>query len=195
LNVARNAGKAPGSNGPAPESTPESLDQVRDILFGGQMRMVDARLQGLENRLQQEQASMRSEFTRELADVDATMKKNVAQLNDRLTVERTKRSEDIKALSSDMKELLKNLERRHQTLEEAASQADAELRDHLLRQSTAQSAELTQTADRLAMQMELMATALQTEKLDTASLATGLTDLVSRLTGNGANAAKRAPRG
>jgi hypothetical protein len=64
-----------------------------------------------------------------------------------------------------------------------------------LRQSTAQSAELTQTADRLAMQMELMATALQTEKLDTASLATGLTDLVSRLTGNGANAAKRAPRG
>jgi hypothetical protein len=45
------------------------------------------------------------------------------------------------------------------------------------------------------MQMELMATALQTEKLDTASLATGLTDLVSRLTGNGANAAKRAPRG
>jgi hypothetical protein len=159
------------------------------------MRMVDARLQGLENRLQQEQASMRSEFTRELADVDATMKKSVAQLNDRLTVERTKRSEDIKALSSDMKELLKNLERRHQTLEEAASQADAELRDHLLRQSTAQSAELTQTADRLAMQMELMATALQTEKLDTASLATGLTDLVSRLTGNGANAAKRAPRG
>jgi hypothetical protein len=138
---------------------------------------------------------MRSEFTRELADVDATMKKNVAQLNDRLTVERTKRSEDIKALSSDMKELLKNLERRHQTLEEAASQADAELRDHLLRQSTAQSAELTQTADRLAMQMELMATALQTEKLDTASLATGLTDLVNRLTGNGANAAKRAPRG
>jgi chromosome segregation ATPase len=195
LNVARNAGKAPGSNGPTPESTPESLDQVRDILFGGQMRMVDARLQGLENRVQQEQASMRSEFTRELADVDATMKKSVAQLNDRLTVERTKRAEDLKALSSDLKELLKNLERRHQTLEEAASQADAELRDHLLRQSTAQSAELTQTADRLAMQMELMATALQTEKLDTASLATGLTDLVSRLTGNGANAAKRAPRG
>jgi hypothetical protein len=64
-----------------------------------------------------------------------------------------------------------------------------------LRQSAAQSAELTKTADRLAMQIELMATALQTEKLDTASLATGLTDLVSRLTGNGANAAKRTPRG
>jgi chromosome segregation ATPase len=193
--VARNAGKAPGSNGPAPESPPESLDQVRDILFGGQMRMVDSRLQGLENRLQQEQASMRAEFTRELAEIDGAMKKNVAQLNERLTAERTKRAEDLKALSGDMKELLKNLERRHQSLEEAASLADAELRDHLLKQSAAQSAELTKTADRLSMQLELVATALQHEKLDTAALATGLTDLVSRLTGNGANAAKRAPKG
>ena len=193
--MARNAGKAPGSNGPAPESTPESLDQVRDILFGGQMRMVDSRLQGLENRLQQEQASMRAEFTRELAEIDGSLKKNVAQLNERLTAERTKRAEDLKALSVDMKELLKNLERRHQSLEEAASLADAELRDHLIKQSASQSAELSKTADRLSMQLELMATALQTEKLDTAALATGLTDLVSRLTGNGTNAAKRAPKG
>lgn len=192
--MARNAGKSPGSNGPAPETSPESLDQVRDILFGGQMRMVDARLQGLEARLQQEQASMRAEFSREFAELDSNMKKGIAQLNDRLAAERTKRAEDLKALSTDMKELVKNLERRHQALEEAASQADAELRDHLLKQSAAQSADLAKTADRLSMQLELMATALQTEKLDTAALAAGLTDLASRLTSNGSNA-KRASKG
>jgi hypothetical protein len=90
---------------------------------------------------------------------------------------------------------LKNLERRHQSLEEAASLADAELRDHLFKQSAAQSADLAKTADRLSMQLELVATALQTEKLDTAALATGLTELASRLTGNATNAAKRATRG
>lgn len=195
MNVARNAGKSPGSNGPAPESTPESLDQVRDILFGGQMRMVDARLQGLEARLQQEQTSMRAEFSRELADIDSTMKKALAQLTERLAAERTKRAEDLKALSVDVKELVRNLERRHQSLEEAASQADAELRDHLFKQSAAQSADLAKTADRLSMQLELVATGLQTEKLDTAALVSGLTDLASRLTGNGANAAKRATKG
>ena len=36
----------------AGDGTPESLDKVRDILFGGQMRMVDSRLRGLEERLQ-----------------------------------------------------------------------------------------------------------------------------------------------
>lgn len=186
------ADQAPASNGPAPASSqaPESLDQVRDILFGGQMRMVDARLQGLEARMQQEQASMRSEFARELSNLDEAMKRGVAQLNDQLNGERTRRADDLKALSSDMRELVKSLERRHQALEEAASQADAELRDHLVRQSATQSADLARTAERLSNALDQVSTKLQNEKLDTTALASGLTDFVSRLTSNGYNAAK-----
>ena len=194
VSVSANAVQSPEVNGPVPESAPESLDQVRDILFGGQMRMVDARLQGLEARLQQEQASLRAEFSREIAEVDGIMKKGIAQLNEGLAAERSKRADDLKALAADMKELVKNLERRHQTLEEAASQADAELRDHLVRQSAAQSADLARTADRLAQQFDLVATRLQSEKLDTSALASGFTDLVGRLTSNSSDAAKRAPK-
>src|SRR5574339_603211 len=88
----------PVSDGPAPDSSPapESLDQVRDILFGGQMRMVDARLQGLEARMQQEQASMRAEFNRELSEIDASLNRGIAQLNEQLSAERSKRADDLK---------------------------------------------------------------------------------------------------
>jgi chromosome segregation ATPase len=182
------ADQPPASNGPAPTAPPESLDQVRDILFGGQMRMVDARLQGLESRMQQEQASMRAEFTRELADVDASLNRGIAQLNEQLSAERTKRADDLKALSADMKELVKSLERRHQALEEAASQADADLRDHLVRQSAQQTADLARTAERLSNQLDTMSTKLTADKLDTSALATGLTVLVSRLTSTGYHA-------
>ena len=49
------------ANAPASTSEqPESLDQVRDILFGGQMRMVDARLRSLEERIALEQTTMRT---------------------------------------------------------------------------------------------------------------------------------------
>ena len=187
------ADQAPSSNGPAPASSPppESLDQVRDILFGGQMRMVDARLQGLESRMQQEQASIRAEFTRELTNLDEALKQGMTQLNDHLATERTRRADDLKALSADMRELVKSLERRHQALEEAASQADAELRDHLVRQSAQQSADLTRTAERLSSQLDQVSSKLQSEKLDTSALASGLTDFVSRLTSNGYNAAKQ----
>lgn len=185
------ADQPPTSNGPRPEAAPpESLDQVRDILFGGQMRMVDARLQSLEMRMQQEQATMRADFSRELADVDNTLKTSVAQLHEQLNGERSKRAEDLKALSADMKELVRHLEKRHQALEEAASQADAELRDHLVRQSATQSADLAKTAERLSMQLDAVAHKLQSEKLDTAALTSGLTDFVSRLTSNGYTSTK-----
>lgn len=152
------------------------------------MRMVDARLQGLEARIQQEQASLRGEFSREIAEIDGTMKRGIAQLNEALAADRSKRADDLRALSIDMKELMKSLERRHHALEEAASLADAELRDHLYKQSASQAAELAKTADRLAQQLERVATKLQMEKLDTAALASGLSDLVSRLTSNGIDA-------
>ena len=131
---------------------------------------------------------MRAEFSRELAEIDATLNRNVAQLNEQLTAERAKRADDLKALSGDMRELVKSLERRHQALEEAASQADADLRDHLVRQSAQQTADLAKTAERLSTQLDAVSTKLTADKLDTSALATGLTDLVSRLTSTGYNA-------
>src|SRR6476661_4758028 len=59
---------------PPNDTAPESLDKVRDILFGGQMRAVESRLQGLEERLMREQASMRADFANQLAEVDASAK-------------------------------------------------------------------------------------------------------------------------
>ena len=128
---------------------------------------------------------MRAEFSRELADIDASLNRGIAQLNEQLTAERAKRADDLKVLSSDMKELVKSLERRHQALEEAASQADADLRDHLVRQSAQQTADLTRTAERLSSQLDAVSTKLTADKLDTSALANGLTDLVSRLTSTG----------
>jgi hypothetical protein len=187
----------PGTNGstdPTQES-PESLDQVRDILFGGQMRMVDARLRGLEERVAHEQAVLRNEFTRALADFESASKKEFASQAERLNAERTKRIEDLKALGAELKEALKSLDRRHQKLEEAAAQADAELRDQLLRQTTGLAADLSRTSERITAELERSAAALRTEKLDTAAFANTLTEIAARLTGNGRGTSKGAAKG
>jgi hypothetical protein len=181
FSVTLNTNEFTASNAP-PADSPESLDQVRDILFGGQMKMVDARLHALETRLQQEHVAMRAEFTREVSDLDASLKHGITQINERLAEERAKRVDGLKSLSADLKELVKNLEQRHQSLEEAASQADADLRDQLLRQSAAHASELTRTAERLTRQLEDATATLGAEKLDTSRLASGLTELLNRLT-------------
>ena len=195
--MAKNTGhKTKAPNGASADPAPESIDQVRDILFGGQMRMVDARLQGLEERVLRETAALRADFERQVGDLDGSIKKELARLAERLASERTKRAEDLKALGAELKEALKGLERRHQTLEEVAGIADAELRDHLLKQGAAFTSELGRTSERLTGELDRITTALQSEKLDAAALVTGLSELAGRLTGSGGHPPnnKRASR-
>src|SRR5215207_5803347 len=80
----------------APTEQPESLDQVRDLLFGGQMRMVDTRMRGLEERMASEQAAMRNDLSRQITELAESSKKEFATHAERLSAEQTKRADDLK---------------------------------------------------------------------------------------------------
>jgi len=172
-------------NAPAPSEQPESLDQVRDILFGGQMRMVDARLRSLEERIVLEQTTLRNDLSRKITELEEASKKEFAAHADRLSTERAKRADDLKALSAELKESLKNLERRHVKFEEATSLADSEVRDQLMKHSAAFSAELSRTSDRLTTELDRAASSLRADKVDTTTLAATLTEMATKLTGGG----------
>jgi len=172
-------------NAPAHSEQPESLDQVRDILFGGQMRMVDARLRSLEERIVLEQTTLRNDLSRKITELEEASKKEFAAHADRLSTERAKRADDLKALSAELKESLKNLERRHVKFEEATSLADSEVRDQLMKHSAAFSAELARTSDRLTTELDRAASSLRADKVDTTTLAATLTEMATKLTGGG----------
>ena len=190
--------KSKAGNGAAADAdtpTPQSLDQVRDILFGGQMRVVEGRLRGLEERLLHEQKALRNDLTRKLAEVEEAAKKDGAVQSERLAAERAKRADDVKTLAAELKESFKSLGARHQKLEETAALADAELRDQLMKHSAALSAELTRTAERLTAAMESTAASLKSEKVDTKTLASTLTEMAGKLTGGGRATGKGTARG
>ena len=168
---------------PPNEAAPESLDKVRDILFGGQMRAVESRLQGLEERIMREQAAMRSDFNKRLDDVDTTAKRDIHTLNDRLTAERTKRGEDLKTLSAELKEVLRSLEKRHVKLEELSGLADAEIRDHILQQSRAISAEIERLSQRVSADLAREVASLRNDKTDVSALVGVFSDMATRLAG------------
>jgi chromosome segregation ATPase len=187
--MAKNAAPRPksgnGASTDAAPGQPESLDQVRDILFGGQMRMVDTRLRGLEERISLEHTTLRNDLSRKIGELEEASKKEFAAQAERLSAERTKRADDLKALSAELREALKSLERRHIKFEEATSQADAEVRDQLMKHSAAFSAELTRTAERLTTELDRAASSLRADKVDTTTLAGTLTEMAARLTGGG----------
>ena len=71
----------------ADEAQPESLDKVRDILFGSQMRAVETRLQGMEERLRGEHEALRSDFARQVESLDAFIRSEGQSLGERLAQE------------------------------------------------------------------------------------------------------------
>ena len=179
-------------NGVAAQPNPESIDQVRDLLFGGQMRMVDARIQSLDERLAHETGSMRADFERQITELDSAIKKELARHAERLIAERTKRVDDLKALSAELRDSLRSLEKRHNSLEEAAGLADADLRDHLLKQGATLSSDIARTSDKLSSELDRITTQLQNDKLDSSALVAGLTELAGKLGPSGAHGKKPA---
>ena len=162
----------PPAPSPVTDSQPESLDKVRDILFGGQMRAVESRLQVIEERFRQEHEALRSDFARQVESLDAFIRSEVQTLDERLAAERAKRTEELKSLAAEIKEAIRALEKRHVKLEESANLADATLRDELLLLGEQLSNELARSHQ-----------ALDSAKTDRTALAGMLTDMAARLGG------------
>ena len=166
---------------PPVEAQPESLDKVRDILFGGQMRAVESRLQGLEERLRREQDTLRTDLGKQLGELDSFARHEFQALAERLAAERAKRTEELKSLGAEIKEALRALEKRHAKLEDSTSMADAGLRDQLLLQAKAASAEVAKLSERITAELNRSHHELKSTKTDSATLAGLFTDLASRL--------------
>jgi len=188
----RKAGGLDVAEPPVAEAQPESLDKVRDILFGGQMRAVESRLQGLEERIMREQAAMRTDFNKQLADLDASAKRDAQTFTDRLGAERTKRTEELKALSAEIKEVLRSLEKRHVKLEELSGLADAEIRDQILQQSRAISAEIERLSQRVTADLNREVASLRNDKTDVSALVSVFSDMATRIAGESRPPAKPA---
>ena len=172
----------PPTTAPAAE-TPESLDKVRDILFGGQMRAVETRIKGLEDRLLREQQVLRTDLGRQVGELEAFARKELQDLLERVAAERSKRVEELKSLGAELRDAIRGIEKRHVKLEEAANLADAGLRDQLLLQAKATSADLGKLENRLTAELSRSHQELKSSKTDSAALATLFTDLASRLGG------------
>jgi DNA-binding ferritin-like protein (Dps family) len=161
--------------------TPESLEQVRDILFGAQMRTVDGRLSQLDERFRRDLESLRSDVTKQLESQEAWARKQVDSINDKLKAERSRTADDLKALQSDMKAGFKNVDNCLARLAESTSKDDADLRDQVLQLTKTIAQDIKSLSDRLTADLDRSVAELRFEKTDIASLVELFSDMARRL--------------
>lgn len=181
-NEQSNAGRTNAADGKAEEVGAGSLDKVRDILFGAQIRDTDRRYAKLEERFVQETTDLKEDVRKRLAVLEQFVKNEVESLADRLKDEHDTRSDADKELSREMRETQKANEKKFGQVDDHVGKVQRELRQQLLDTHQNISDELQRQAQDILGRLAREAAELRGEKLDRTALAAMFTEMAVRLT-------------
>lgn len=162
-------------------SEPNSLDKVRDILFGNQVRDIDTRFSRLEERLIKECTSLRDETRSRLDSLENYIKQEVESLANQIKNEHGDRDRTIKLLRDETLTIKSTLEEQISQVDEYANRSQRELREQLFNQSKSLQDALAQKYEEMIALLEREAKDLRHQKTDRSTLATLLNEMAIRL--------------
>lgn len=159
-----------------------SLEKVRDILFGVQMRDYDKRFGRVEERLAKDLTDLKEDLKKRLTALEGYIKKEVDSLEGRIKTEQEARIEQTKELSRELKDNAKTFEKRASSLDDQLARDHKELRQQILELQTRLSDDLREKADEILAALSREAMELRNDKADRSALAALFTEVAMRLT-------------
>src|SRR5271157_4356339 len=85
------------------EASGASVDKIRDILFGSQIKNYESRFARLEETLARETAELKETMRRRFESVEGFFRKEADSLSVRLKAEREERTETLKNIARELK--------------------------------------------------------------------------------------------
>ncbi len=164
------------------EAAGGSIDKVRDLLFGSQLRELDRRFARLEERLAKETSQLRDDMQVRLEALETYARQETDSLADQLRAEHQNFVDAHGSLARELSETAKQLERRTTAVDEQSAKGQRELRQQLLEQHQRLSEDLRRRSDELLATVTREAQALRTDKTDRSALAALLNEMAMRLT-------------
>ncbi|BAZ12163.1 hypothetical protein NIES4071_39910 [Calothrix sp. NIES-4071] len=158
-----------------------SLDKVRDILFGNQMREVEKKLARLEERLLKECTSLRDDTRKRLEGIENYIKQEVESLSQRIVNEQSTRDEGLRVLVEDNKKITTALDKKLTQLDENINNNQRELRDQILNQSKSLQNDILQKYEEILAALQRESEDLRHAKTDRSTLANLLSEMAVRL--------------
>jgi uncharacterized phage infection (PIP) family protein YhgE len=148
-----------------------SIDKVRDILFGNQVREFERRFARLEERIIKETIDLKEDVKNRVDALEQYTKKELESLADHLKADHDERVEADASLA-----------RRVTTLDEQLAKGQRELRQQILEQHQRLSDDIRKKMDEVLAALAHEAQTLRSDKADRATLAALLTEMAMRLT-------------
>jgi len=160
-----------------------NVDQIRDIIFGSQMRDYEQRFARLEERVLNESDALRSETNNRLDALEEYIKQEVSSLVDQIGNERSEREDDTRHLTNELSKTASDADKKLSQVQEKLTQSSGDSREALLEQSKTLLAEIQNVRTSLTEQLNKNTDKLDDEKTDRKGLADMFSELALRLNG------------
>ena len=177
------------------EQSGASVDKIRDILFGPQIKNYEARFVRLEETLARENAQIKDMMARRFESLEGFVKKETEALASRIKAERDERSDIARDLARDIKSSTDALTKKIVELDNKTAEAQSGLRQDLLAESRKLLDELRRRSDDLTNLLEKRTAELRADKADRSLIAALLADMAMNISGEAETKKKVARAG
>lgn len=165
----------------AAESTAGSVDKIRDILFGTQIKSYEARFARLEESVARDLTEVKDSASRRFESLESFIKKETDALGSRLKAEREERTDQLREMARDLKNSSEALSKKLVDLDNKTAEEQSGLRQELMKESRKLLDEIRQKSDSLTALLERRSTELREVKLDRAAFAAMLNELALQI--------------
>jgi DNA anti-recombination protein RmuC len=163
------------------EASGASVEKIRDILFGSQIKNYESRFSRLEDALARETAEIKDTMRRRLDSLEAFFKSETESLAARLKTERDEREEVLNNISRELKASSAQLSKKILDLDNKAAQDRSAARQELMAESRKLLDEIRQRNDSLSTLLETRVQELRNAKTDRSALAALFVEMAVRL--------------
>jgi hypothetical protein len=158
-----------------------SVDKIRDILFGSQIKNYEARFARLEENLVRETVELKETMRRRFESLEGFFRSETEALAARLRAERDERTNNLHSLDRDLKAVHDELGRKIHELDAATAEAQSGLRKELMTESRKLMDEISERHDNLRSLLERRAGELRHQKADRSLLSALLTGMAAQI--------------
>jgi hypothetical protein len=157
------AAEVPGESG-------ASVDKIRDIIFGSQIKNYEARFARLEQDLVRETVELKDLMRKRFESIESFFRMESEAIAGRLRAEREDRETHVANVQRDTKEAHVGLANHVNHVETAMNEGHSSLRQELMTESRKILDEIDQRNDSLRSLMEARVSELRTQKVDRAHM-------------------------
>ena len=158
-----------------------SVDKIRDIIFGNQMRDYNKRFTNLEERILQEIRELRDETKNRLDTMQSYIQKEIDSLSNRLNAEQKLRTESLEKVTNEFKVETKSISESIERLTDQQSQDSRDLRQQLLEQSKSFSNEITKKHEESSTALDRSVQQLRADKVERSTFSELLMEMAVRM--------------